>query len=132
MKKIKEENHAKDQAKAQLSSIIEMVKELNNHDGDDDAREEAQQTIREDALSVEIRSDWHEPGATPDLSSEYTILLCTGGPACRIIGDLSKYQEPETARIEYQDWGTPWTNYPLTSEQEEDVITYARQFYFGN
>lgn len=129
---------AQSQAKAQLESIINMVDALNDAghilpggNGNIEAEEDAAQSIREDALSVEVRSDWHEPGTAPDLFSEYNILLCTGGPAVRIIGDLSKYSEPETARIEYQDWGTPWTNYPITHEQQEKVLTYCRQFYFG-
>lgn len=136
MRKIKEQNHAKGQAKAQLRSIVDMVSELERHDSGSvieetrNARDEAETRIHEDALSVEVRSDWHEPGKTED-SAEYTILLCTGGPACRIIGDLNDCQEPGNARIEYQDWGTPWTDYPLSSEEEEVVLTYARQFYYG-
>jgi len=63
---------------------------------------------------------------------EFTILLCTGGPAVRIIGELNEHQEPESARIEYQDWFTAWEDMPLTSEQQEKVLTYCRQFYFAN
>jgi len=31
------------------------------------------------------------------------ILLCTGGPVVRIVGDLSQHHEPDSARLEYQD-----------------------------
>lgn len=94
------------------------------------SEDEARERIQEDALSVEVRSGWTIPGR-PMQPEEYMILLCTGGPACRIVGDLSEHNEPESARIEHQDWFTPWTEYRLTSEEEEDVLTYARQFYFG-
>ncbi|GAI45120.1 unnamed protein product [marine sediment metagenome] len=89
------------------------------------------QLIQDDPLSVEVRSDWHTPGeANPP--SEYFILLCSGGPAVRIIGELSEHQEPDTARLEYQDWFTPWVRYTNTSpEEDEALLTYARQFYFG-
>jgi hypothetical protein len=125
---------AKDQAQAQYQSIVEMVAALNlaRMNDNDEAFEDAEQTIHEDALSVEVRSDWYSPGSvTERVATEYRILLCTGGPACQIIGNLSEYGEPETARIQYQDWFTPWTDYRLTSEQEEIVLTYARCFYYG-
>lgn len=125
-----DESRSDNQAKAQLESITEMVAVLIAAGEDDQKREEAEQTIQEDPLSVEVRSDWHAPGGESALG-EYQILLCWGGPACRIIGELSEHGEPETARIEHQDWGTPWTEHRLTSEEEETVLKYARCFYFG-
>ena len=128
----KEEDRAKDQAKAQLDSIREMVKALKDAEeaNDDEAREEAEQTIQEDPLSVQVRSGWHNPGEKAE-NEEFEILLCTGGPAVRIIGELDEHNEPERARIEFQDWFTSWMDYPLDSEEEEDVLTYCRSFYFG-
>ena len=128
-----EEDRAADQAKAQLGSIIEMVEALKAAEDSDNeqAREDAMQTINEDPLSVEVRSDWHSPGDTENSKpSEYRILLCWGGPAVQIVGDLGEYGEPESATLQYQDWFTKWADYPLTSEQEQVVITYAQQFYF--
>ena len=97
--------------------------------GDDDAR----RRIEEDPLSVQVRSDWHSPGEDPtDAGGQFELLLCTGGPACRIIGELDESCEPRTARIEHQDWGTPWTDYPLTGEEEDAVLAYCRCFCFGS
>lgn len=88
----------------------------------------ARQAILEDALDVQVRSDWGKPG---DLEpGEYMILLCTGGPAVRIIGQLDSCY-PASAQIEYQDWGTPWTALPTSSAEEADLLTYASQFYYG-
>jgi hypothetical protein len=128
----KEEDRAKDQAKAQLESIREMVKALKDAEeaNDDSAREEAEQMIQEDPLSVQVRSGWHNPGEKAE-NEEFEILLCTGGPAVRIIGELDEHNEPEWARIEFQDWFTSWMDYSLDSEEEEDVLTYCRSFYFG-
>jgi len=96
--------------------------------------EEARQMIEEDALSVEVRSDWHTPGGDPQDSkpTEYMILLCTGGPACRIVGQLDQWSQPETAKIEHQDWFTPWTELRVDSEDEAAMVEYAGCFYFGD
>jgi len=126
-----EDSRAKDQARAQLDSIMEMIEELNKaiDADDDDAREKAEQAIQEDPLSVEVRSEWHVPG-TKVSGGEYKILLCWGGPAVRIIGGLNDYNEPESAHIEYQDWFTGWTEYMATDEEEEALLAYAQCFYY--
>ena len=124
-------DHARDQAKAQLQSITEMVGALRAAIDRDDSLEQAVEAIHADALSVQVRSDWYDPGSEGNSPTEYNILLCTGGPAVRIIGTLSEYLEPDSAHMQYQDWGTPWTDYPLTSEEEAIVLEYAQQFYYG-
>jgi hypothetical protein len=139
--------HAREQAQAQFESIKEMVQDLecaeSEADPDADTFESAQQRIHEDALSVEVRSDWYMPGSVVDGAPvEYRILLCTGGPAVQIAGTLSEHGEPETARLEMQDWFLPWTEYRPTvaaphgethidTKAEEILLTYAREFYFG-
>ena len=110
----------------------EELKALTEAAGDSTDREDAEQRIHEDPLSVQVRSDWHDPGNKEGAKGgQFEILLCTGGPACRIIGELNDYCEPESARIEHQDWGTPWQNYPLNREEEKTVLTYCRCFWFG-
>ncbi len=128
-----ENNRSEQEAKAQLESIVEMVAAMKaaEEEDDDNVREEARERIKQGPLSVEVRSDWYTLGQDSDKSpSEYRILLSWGGPACQIVGDLDQYLEPDSARIEYQDWGTPWT--PLrgiSREEEEALISYARCFY---
>jgi len=120
---------AKSQAQAQLSTLHEMVKAL--EDGEQWEGMDAEEAIAEDPLEVAIRAGWHSPGDDEDTALEYKILLCTGGPAVRIIGDLDQWKEPDTAKLEYQDWGTPWTELYTDSDEDEALLTYARQFYFG-
>jgi hypothetical protein len=73
---------------------------------------------------------------------EFNILLSTGGPAVRIMGEL-RYGEPYRAWLEVQDWFTPWTQYYGTNNPDDPhswanqpsqdvLLTYARQFYFGS
>lgn len=95
-------------------------------------RDDAEEDINNDPLSVEVRTNWHDPGDTENKPTEYNILLCTGGPAVRIIGDLDDHGWPDNANLEYQDWFTSWARYPLESSDEDDLLTYARHFYFDS
>lgn len=91
-------------------------------------REEAEQRIQEDALSVEVRSGWASVG--DDLTAEeFCILITTGGPAVRIRGVLDENCEPRRAWLEVQNWGTPWTQY--FGAEQAVLLDYARCFYFG-
>ncbi len=92
-----------------------------------ESREDAEQMIQEDPLSVEVRSGWVSPGG--DMSpGEFQILLSTGGPASRIMGELDGNGEPHRAWLEVQDWWKPWTQY---QPADPDVLlSYARCFMF--
>jgi len=95
------------------------------HDEDD-----LRQAIDEDPLSVQVRSGWADSPEEFE-AEEYEILLCTGGPACRITGELDRGQ-PHRARLEYQDWFTPWIEYlDMNEEERESLLNYVQQFYFG-
>jgi len=123
---------AEQQAQAQLESIVEMIATLRAASNDNE-REAAQIRIAEDPLSVEVRGDWHAPGGEGAKPSEFMILLCTGGPAVRIRGELDRYSEPEKPHIEYQDWFTSWRELPVATDEENDaVLDYCRQFYFAD
>ena len=87
--------------------------------------------IQESPLSVEVRSGWHSPGDEDAKPEEFCILLSTGGPALRLCGDLSEHGEPERAYLQYQDWGTPWTDYYAGEGSGDVLLTFAQQFFFG-
>jgi hypothetical protein len=106
----------------------EELQELRDEAGECKDRDEALERITDDALEVAVRSGWSTPGELE--AEEYMILLCTGGPAVRIRGELSEYKEPESAWLEYQDWGTPWEVLRLGAD-EDAVLMYARCFFFG-
>ena len=89
----------------------------------------ASEAISEDPLSVEVRSGWTTLGN--DLEpEEYAILLCTGGPAVRIRGELDSDGNPCRAWIEYQDWGTPWREYH-DGHDAPALLAYAGHFLGG-
>lgn len=106
--------------------LRELEEQANGNESEDDVHE----TILNYPLSVEVRSDWHKPEEQHNTPSEFKILLCTGGPAVQIRGELDDYLQPYRAWIEYQDWFTPWKEAPGIIEQEI-LLTYCREFYFG-
>jgi len=96
-----------------------------------------QEAIREYAqempLTVLVRSGWHLPGEDAD-SEEFEILLSTGGPACRIIGELDRgsvaWQSGCRPTIQYQDWFKLWSE----STYDVDInalLWFCEQLYFG-
>jgi hypothetical protein len=84
-------------------------------------------------LSVLLRSGWHSPGETFE-SAEFEILLSTGGPACRIVGELDRgevaWQAGCRPTIQHQDWGTPWTDSPYNVDINA-LQWFCEQFYYG-
>jgi hypothetical protein len=118
----------------------EELKELTESAGECESREDAEQRIQEDPLSLEVRSGWTTLDE-PLQAEEFNILLATGGPAVRIMGELDQGQ-PTRAWLEVQDWFTPWTQYHGVTDpndlgarinlpSQDVLLAYASQFYFG-
>jgi len=124
---MKNEEHARSQAEGKLKSIMALMDKVHHAEYHDmDAIEEE---IFNSPLSVEVRSDWATPGK--DLvPMNYRLLMTTGGPAVKITGSLNEEGMPETAELEYQDWGTPWTTYPLNSEELQAILEFAQYFSY--
>lgn len=108
------------------AAIAEMIE--NVRQDDDDAAADALEVIKKDPLSVQVRSGWRSPG-DESAAEEYEILLSTGGPATRIVGDLDQYAQPSSAFLQAQDWFTPWEEY--RGADESILLDYASRFYFG-
>lgn len=115
------------QANADALSELEELAELENQAGDCESEDDARERIEEDPLSIEIRSDWVNPGEelTP---CEFRIVLCTGGPHVEIVGDLNQYSEPTSCRVIYKDWGDRGELYDF---DHAIVLRYCQCFYFG-
>lgn len=102
------------------------LEELEETAGECKDREEAEQRIQEDALSVRVFGERIDGQWEAD---KFELLLATGGPAVRIMGELDKNGEPYRACLEVQDWWKPWTQY-LDIEQDT-LLSYCHCFYFG-
>ena len=113
----------------EAAQLKEELAELTAAAGDCESEEQARERIRDDALSLDVRSEWHSPGDAEGVQdAEFRILLTTGGPAARIVGELRDGQ-PHNPRLEVQDWFKPWTEY---FGIDRDVLqAYCEVFYFG-
>ena len=84
-------------------------------------------------LSIQVRSGWHSPGETFE-SAEFEILLSTGGPACRILGELDRgsvaWQAGCRPILQHQDWFKPWTESSYNIDTNA-LLWFCEQFYYG-
>ncbi len=136
-------DHAKQNAAAWMQTICDYESgrealardaETVTIDGETfDDNDALRERIQELPLSVQVRGTWHTPGDDQSAREpvEFEILLSTGGPALRIRGGLNEYNEPCQPRLQYQDWGTPWTDYRLNAEEERALDAFCGLFYFG-
>jgi len=110
----------------------EAKRVLREHDYDGTNKSETleaiEQEMRESILSLEVRSGWHSPGDY-DGPEEFMLLLSTGGPALRLIGDLDQHGEPRRCWLEHQDWFKPWAEYH--GGTTEALEWFAGLFWYG-
>ena len=65
------------------------------------------------------------------MPEEFKNLLTWGGAALRIIGELDNYG-PVNPKLQFQDWGTPWTDFEIKTESQQDALNwFCNCFYFG-
>jgi len=133
----KKPNHALENAKAHIESIVENFEKITfleslNVTGPEEEEEieQIRESINNSALSVEFRSGWSTNSEKLEVE-EFKILLTWGGPALRVIGDLDQYKQAENIKLQFQDWGTPWTDFQLSENQENALNWFCNCFYFG-
>jgi hypothetical protein len=134
-----EVSHAEQNGQAWAETILDQYLECQKAitDDNDTRREEIEESARESVLSVQVKSDWHNPGCE-SANNEFQILLSWGGPALRIYGELGQHNEPDNQYLQIQDWGTPWTEYhpEFTTEQDPNdkwfdaLAWFTGLFYF--
>ena len=100
----------------------------------DSLQEAVTQYAQEMPLTVLVRSGWHFPGEPEQQPEEFEILLSTGGPACRIIGELDRgsvaWQSGCRPVMQHQDWFKPWTESSYDIDTNA-LLWFCEQFYFG-
>lgn len=113
-------DHCEDEDLATLEELTEQA-------ADCDSRDEALERLEENPLEIQFRSDW-ESNQDELSPHEFAILLCTGGPAVRIRGYMDDHGNPSNAWVEYQDWGTPWTE---LGHYQSTALEYAQLLIQG-
>lgn len=135
-----EKNHARENAAAHLENLRALFAAIDTlNEGEAESVtvdgetftdvDTIDERVREIPLSVQVRSDWQDPGESLN-ASEFELLLTTGGPALRVCGDLDEYRQPARAYIQYQDWGTPWMDY-FESGCGDLLLRFAAHFFYG-
>tara|TARA_R100001129_G_scaffold58335_1_gene40112 strand:+ start:121 stop:540 length:420 start_codon:yes stop_codon:yes gene_type:complete len=139
MKTTTKENHALNNAINHMQDMVEnyeigsYIQESNVTTQDQEEKlEEIRESILNSALSVEFRSGWCSSLDEELVPEEFKILLSWGGPALRIIGDLDQYKQPENIKMQFQDWGTLWTDFEITEDQTKALNWFCNCFYFGD
>jgi len=133
----KKPNHALENAKGHIESIVANFEDFTFLESlqvttqeDENKLDEIRESINNSALSVEFRSGWSTNSEKLE-AEEFKILLTWGGPALRVIGDLDQYKQAENIKLQFQDWGTPWTDFQLSENQENALNWFCNCFYFG-
>jgi len=131
------QNHALNNAKGHIESIVANFEDFTFLESlqvttqeDENKLDEIRESVNNSALSVEFRSGWSTNSEKLE-AEEFKILLTWGGPALRVIGDLDQYKQAENIKLQFQDWGTYWTDYELTEKEEESLNWFCNCFYFG-
>jgi len=122
-------NHALDNCKGQLETIVELYMLRDLDDDERDIMQEAQDM----ALDVCWKSDdWQAVGTEERFTpTKGRVLLSWGGPACQVICDLGD-SHPLNPEIQWQDWGTPWTSHCDLTELEITALEwFVDQFWWG-
>jgi len=130
-------NYALENAKGHIESMVEnfeigsYIEQSNVTTQDQEEKlEEIKESVLNSALSVEFRSGWYSSLDEETKPEEFKILLSWGGPALRIIGKLDDYG-PIEPKLQFQDWGTPWTDFEITEDQQDALNWFCNCFYFG-
>lgn len=94
-------------------------------------KDDAEQAIHDDPLDIEYRAGWYSAGQDmPEKPEEFRVLVTTGGPAVRIIGELDARGSIDRARLQVQDWGTTWTDFFSTDQSV--LIRYCEMIGVGS
>ena len=126
------ESHSIANAKATIETMVEDFKkdQLFEKSNDYNQQNELRESILNSPLSVQFRSGWHSSVDDDIVPEEFKILLSWGGPALRVIGELDDYG-PVNPKLQFQDWGTPWTDFEITEDQQKALNWFCNCFYFG-
>ena len=134
------ENHALNNAIGHMQSMVEnfeigsYIEQSNVTTQDQEEKlDEIRESINNSALSVEFRSGWYSSlydRVRIGEPAEFKILLTWGGPALRIIGEIEE-NFAVNPKLQYQDWGTPWTDLETTEHQQDALNWFCNCFYFG-
>ena len=111
-----------------IKALMKRLSDANNTDDSTDDFDDIYDEVMNRPLELSVRNrEWRQLGEGVVHPDQYNILLATGGPAVRIIGELEN-NEVITARLEVQDWFQPWTQFQISESPE--IFDFANLFCF--
>lgn len=122
LEELRDEENPSKAEKEELAELLEAA-------GDCESKEDAERRIQEDPLSLQFRSGWCASREEME-PEEFELLLGTGGPAVRIIGEIDN-GEACNPILQVQDWFKPWTQHIVTGDDYAALEAYCRCFYMG-
>ncbi len=111
---------------AEAEAVMDSIREFYAAWEEAEDEEDLLQQMREYPAGYAVRSGWSAIGEAL-APSEYALTICGGGPAVRIIGSLDLDGDAFTARLEYADWDTIWTELRLVYDDEQTLLWFAQQ-----
>lgn len=130
----KQETPGEEQCRYALDNIKTLMQAFNAavRAEDDDAEDTARQAIYEYPLSVEVRdTSWYQISSDVEYApDEFRILLVFGGPLVQIRGETDVTGAMRAIYLQWQDWGTELTNYPLDPLDLEYLRAFVEMFSF--
>lgn len=111
---------------AEAEAVMDSIREFYAAWETAEDEEDLLQQMREYPAGYAVRSGWSAIGEALD-PSEYCLTISGGGPSVRITGSFDLSGDASTARLEHQDWGTPWSELPLVADDEQTLLWFAQQ-----
>lgn len=116
----------KPRAIVQAEAVLNTIQEFYAAWEDAEDEEELLETMRQYPAGFAVRSAWTQIGEELEVA-EYCLTICGGGPAVRITGSLDLAGDASSARLEYADWDTTWTELRVVYDDEQVLLWFAQQ-----
>lgn len=116
----------KPRAIAEAEAVLSTIQEFYAAWEEAEEEEELLETMRQYPAGYAVRSAWTQIGEELE-AAEYCLTICGGGPAVRITGSIGLDGDAITARLEYADWDTTWTELRVVYDDELTLLWFAQQ-----
>jgi hypothetical protein len=124
-------DRATEQALMQMARIRELwgIASLAADAGDDELIASVQDQLIDMPLFVCVRDGFPAVviGGEP---TQCEILLCTGGPTCRVLVQVGSDGDATHVMLQTQDWYQPWRDVEIGESDRQALMYFARQFWY--
>ena len=114
-----------------VEDITKLNRKLIRAIGAKDSNEESslRGKLQAQVYGVSVREGWKQPGSGEADLNEFMLVLSSGGPTVKIVGELDCDDRPVEARLIVQGAG-PEHTIILTGEQQRAIDDLAAEFCY--